>query len=165
MTQHFRYGLLSWGKITSFDLLANTLLNAAQYAVSLFCCKGTLMARIQFGIHLDSIGHLLQSYFPSEWSSMYWCLRLFRSSCKSFHFLNFRRFLSANFSSLPRALWMVARLTMQIINEDMKCDCTLYDPQGTFIHCWPPTRLYHSPLPSGSFSIVSSHLNAWVSNP
>lgn len=31
-------------------------LEITKYAISLLCCKGTLMAHIQFGIHLDSQG-------------------------------------------------------------------------------------------------------------
>jgi len=40
------------GRITSFDLLT-TLPNAAQEAVGLLCCMGTLLAGGQYVIHHD----------------------------------------------------------------------------------------------------------------
>ena len=48
----------------------------------------------------------------SSWSapSICWCMGLFLARCRTLHFslLNFMRFLSANFSSLQRSLWMAA---------------------------------------------------------
>lgn len=40
------------GRITSLDQLA-TPPNAAQSAVALLCCKGTLLALIQFAAHQE----------------------------------------------------------------------------------------------------------------
>jgi len=78
----------------------NTFSSAAQDTICLLCCKGTLLAHIQLGLHY---GPFPPSCFPAGWSpSMYWCTGLFLPICMTlcFPLLNFMRFPLAHFSSL-----------------------------------------------------------------
>lgn len=102
-TQHSICGLTSAesrGRITS----------SPQDAIGLLCHEGTLLAYVQLVFHKEIQIFFCQAASQSVSSSLYWCLGWFFLRGRTLHFplMNFMRFLSLYFSSLPKLLWMAA---------------------------------------------------------
>lgn len=81
----------------------------------MICLMQTRVLLVTFATKAHSC---LMSWCPSEIPmfflllSLNWCLRLFFSRCKMWHFyqLNFMRLLSACFFGLSRSLWVAAQI-------------------------------------------------------
>lgn len=108
----------------SFDLLA--LLNAAQGAVVLLCCKTTMLAHVQVSVHQDT--QVLFWKAPLQIVSLHpRTARLFFLGCH-FSLLNFRRFLLAqHFSSISLSIPLNVSTTALCINHYSKF-CITYKP-------------------------------------
>lgn len=84
------------------------LMEPRQDTTSLLCCRGTVLAHGQLGVHQDSQGLSCQAAFQLGRPLHTLVPRVVPSQCRTWHFplLNYRRSLSAHLSSLTKHwLW------------------------------------------------------------